>query len=109
MDALIAEADKVAVKVHTALAEAQTFVAKKLIEVARFTEGPAKAVREEVDMLQKRLEEGRERLQQFKAGTADRKRAHLLQEVEAKVAAGEIEVQRMQEAVNALSSIGIAG
>jgi len=109
MDAMIAEADKVAVKVHTALAEAQTFVAKKLIEVARFTEGPAKAVREEVDMLQKRLEEGRERLQQFKAGTADRKRAHLLQEVETKVAGGEIEVQRLTEAVNALTNMGSAG
>merc|ERR550532_1418613 len=74
MDALIGEADKVAIKVHTAIAEAQTFVARKLVEVARFSEGPAKAVKGEVDMLQKRLEDGRERLQQFRVATADRKR-----------------------------------
>mmetsp|Transcript_12353 Transcript_12353/g.33866 ORF Transcript_12353/g.33866 Transcript_12353/m.33866 type:complete len:1994 (-) Transcript_12353:112-6093(-) len=109
MDTLIAEADQVASKVHTALAEAQTFVAKKLVEVARFTEGPAKTVKEEIDMLQKRLEEGRERLQQFRSSTADRKRTHLLEEVEQKVAAAETEVQRLQEATESLSNIGAAG
>mmetsp|Transcript_93948 Transcript_93948/g.289726 ORF Transcript_93948/g.289726 Transcript_93948/m.289726 type:complete len:1988 (+) Transcript_93948:65-6028(+) len=109
MDTHIAEADKVAGKVHTALAEAQTFVAKKLVEVARFTEGPARTVKEEIDMLQKRLEEGRERLQQFRSSTADRKRAHLLEEVEAKVAAAETEIQRLSEATESLSNIGAAG
>merc|ERR1719192_66379 len=108
MDTCIAEADKVAVKVHAALADAQTFVAKKLVEVARFTEGPAKTVREEIDMLQKRLEEGRERLHQFRSSTADRKRTHLLEEVETRVAAAEAEVRRMTEATEALSNIGAA-
>merc|ERR1719410_1815690 len=106
MDTFIAEADKVAVKVHAALAEAQTFVAKKLVEVARFTEGPAKTVKEEIDMLQKRLEEGRERLHQFRSSTADRKRSHILEEVEGKVAAAEAEVQRMTEATDSLSNAG---
>merc|ERR1719357_1804654 len=73
MEVHIEEADKVAAQVHQALAEAQTFVARKLVEVARFTEGPAKTVKEEIDMMQKRLEEGRERLQQFRGSTADRK------------------------------------
>eukprot|EP00959_Pyramimonas_sp_CCMP1952_P448622 9393541-Pyramimonas_sp.AAC.1 len=62
MGELISSADVVAAKVHTALAEAQAFVARKLAEVARFAEGPGRTVKEEVDMLQKRLEEGRERL-----------------------------------------------
>jgi len=109
MDALIKEADDIAEKVHTALVDAQTFVARKLVEVARFTEGPAKAVREEVDMLQKRLEEGRERLAHFKSSTGDRKRSHLLQEVESKVSAAEAEVTRMSEATASLSSIGPVG
>lgn len=109
MDSFIAEADKVAGKVHTALSEAQTFVAKKLVEVARFTEGPARTVKEEIDMLQKRLEEGRERLAQFRSGTADRKRAHLLEEVEAKVAAAETEVQRLAEAAESMGNVGVAG
>jgi len=109
IDELLAEADKVSAKVHSAIGEAQTFVARKLVEVARFSEGPARAVREEVDMLQKRLEEGRERLQQFRSGTGDRKRTHLLQEVEAKVTAAEGEVQKMTEATQALGSLGTAG
>jgi len=109
IDELLAEADKVSAKVHSAIGEAQTFVARKLVEVARFSEGPARAVREEVDMLQKRLEEGRERLQQFRSGNGDRKRTHLLQEVEAKVTAAEGEVQKMTEATQALGSLGTAG
>jgi len=109
MESIIAEADKTSAKVHAAIAEAQTFVARKLVEVARFTEGPAKAVREEIDMLQKRLEEGRERLQQFRSNTGDRKRAFLLQEVEAKVSSAEAEVKKMAEAVQALDALGGAG
>jgi len=109
IDELLAEAEKVAGKVHSAIAEAQTFVARKLVEVARFSEGPARAVREEVDMLQKRLEEGRERLQQFRSSTGDRKRTHLLQEVEVKVATAETEVQKMTEATQSLGSLGSAG
>lgn len=109
IDAAIAEADKVIVKVHTALADGQTFVAKKLIEVSRFTEGPARTAKEEIDMLQKRLEEGRARLQQFKAATADRKRVRLLEEVDLKIAAAEAEVQQLKQATEALHSIGPAG
>eukprot|EP00928_Gymnodinium_smaydae_P087302 TRINITY_DN71581_c0_g1_i1.p1 TRINITY_DN71581_c0_g1~~TRINITY_DN71581_c0_g1_i1.p1 ORF type:complete len:2009 (+),score=514.05 TRINITY_DN71581_c0_g1_i1:70-6027(+) len=109
MENLIQEADKVAAKVHTSISDAQTFVARKLVEVARFTEGPAKAVREEIDMMQKRLEDGRQRLQQFKIGTAARKREFLLQDVEAKVAAAEAEVTKMTEAAAAIGSLGAAG
>lgn len=109
MEIHIEEADKVAAQVHTAIAEAQTFVARKLVEVARFTEGPAKTVKEEIDMMQKRLEEGRERLQQFRASTADRKRQHLLEEVEGKVKTAEDEVLRMAEACRALSMLGAGG
>lgn len=103
------EAEKVAAKVHQAIAEAQTFVARKLVEVARFTEGPARAVREEIDMLQKRMVDGRQRLQQFRAGMTDRKRVHLLQEIEAKVGAAEAEVTKMTEAAASLGSAGTAG
>jgi len=109
VDSAIAEADKVTVKVHAALADGQAFVAKKLIEVSRFTEGPARSAKEEIDMLQKRLEEGRARLQQFKAATADRKRVRLLEEVEGKVAAAEAEVQQLRQGTEALQSIGPAG
>jgi len=109
MESIIAEADKTSGKVHAAIADAQTFVARKLVEVARFTEGPAKAVREEIDMLQKRLEEGRDRLQQFRSNTGDRKRAFLLQEVEAKVSNAETEVKKMADAVQALDALGGAG
>mmetsp|Transcript_63686 Transcript_63686/g.177113 ORF Transcript_63686/g.177113 Transcript_63686/m.177113 type:complete len:1974 (+) Transcript_63686:72-5993(+) len=109
LEALIQDADKIATSVHTAIAEAQTFVARKLVEVARFTEGPARAVREEIDMLQKRLEDGRDRLQQFRASTAERKRAFLLQDVEAKVAAAEGELSKMTEATAALGAVGSAG
>jgi len=109
LEAIITEADQVVARVHAALAEAQTFVAKKLVEVLRFTEGPARAVKEEIDMLQKRLEEGRQRLQQFRATTADRKRTHMLEEVEAKVAAAEGEIQKMTEATRSLGNLGTAG
>ena len=44
LETLFADADQTAAKVHTALAEVQTFVAKKMVEVARFTEGPARTV-----------------------------------------------------------------
>ena len=67
-------------EVHTALAEVQTFVAKKMVEVARFTEGPASLAKEKVKALQKRLEDGPARLQQFRASTAERKRSHLLED-----------------------------
>ncbi|CAE7273618.1 unnamed protein product, partial [Symbiodinium necroappetens] len=90
-DALFLEADKVAVQVHSALAEAQSFVARKLVEVAKFSDAPGQTVREEVDMLQKRLEEGRDRLQQFRTSIAERKRSHLLEEVEQKVLKAEEE------------------
>lgn len=109
LDVHIEEADKVADSVHTAISDAQTFVARKLVEVARFTEGPAKTVKEEIDMMQKRLADGRERLQQFRASTADRKRQHLLQEVESKVKSAEDEVLRMAEASQALTNLGVAG
>jgi|EP00927_Polykrikos_kofoidii_P053582 hypothetical protein len=109
LDQLIEEADKVAEKVHLAIGEAQTFVARKLVEVARFTEGPARAVREEIDMLQKRLEEGRGRLKQFQAGTADRKRSHIFAEIEGKVSAAESEVSKMTEATAALTTVGTVG
>ena len=56
MGAAIDEAETATQKAHSALADAQTFVAKKLVELTRFI-----VVREEVDMLQKRLEEGRDR------------------------------------------------
>eukprot|EP00931_Biecheleriopsis_adriatica_P064024 TRINITY_DN38888_c0_g1_i1.p1 TRINITY_DN38888_c0_g1~~TRINITY_DN38888_c0_g1_i1.p1 ORF type:complete len:1979 (+),score=598.34 TRINITY_DN38888_c0_g1_i1:91-6027(+) len=109
MSELLKEADKVSVKVHTALAEAQSFVARKLVEVARFAGGPGQTVKEEVDMLQKRLEEGRERLQQFRSSIADRKRSHLLEEVESKVSAAEAEVKKMTEATEVLAGGGAAG
>jgi len=109
LDTLIADAEKIATKVHTALTEAQSLVAKRMIEVARFTEGPAKSVKEEIDMLQKRMEDGRERLQQFRASTAERKRTHLLEDVDTKVTAAEAEVQKMAQATQALNSIGLPG
>lgn len=109
MDNLIAEADKIATRVHTAISEAQTFVARKMVEVARFSEGPAKTVKEEVDLLNKRLDEGRIRLQQFRAGTADRKRAHMIEEVEQKVKVAEDEVGRMAESTKGLTAVGSAG
>mmetsp|Transcript_42395 Transcript_42395/g.79518 ORF Transcript_42395/g.79518 Transcript_42395/m.79518 type:complete len:1897 (-) Transcript_42395:76-5766(-) len=108
LDALIEEAEEIASKVNTAITEAQAFVAKKLVEVARFSEGQSKVVREDLDGLQKRLDECRTRLQQFKVGSADRKRTHLLQEVEEKVTAAEAEVQRMSEATSLIASIGTA-
>jgi len=107
-DALL-EADKVAVQVHSALAEAQSFVARKLVEVAKFSDAPGQTVREEVDMLQKRLEEGRDRLQQFRTSIAERKRSHLLEEVEQKVLKAEEEVKRMTEVTAQLPSFGKAG
>jgi len=109
IDVLIQEADKMAVAVHTAIAEAQTFIARKLVEVARFSEGTARAVKEEIDMMTKRVEDGRERLQQFRSSTGDRKRVHLLEEVDVKVKSAEDEVVRMAEATKSLSSLGIAG
>lgn len=63
MGAAIDEAETATQKAHSALADAQTFIAKKLVELTRFADGPGKVVREEVDMLQKRLEEGRDRPQ----------------------------------------------
>ncbi|CAE7575165.1 unnamed protein product [Symbiodinium sp. CCMP2592] len=108
-DALFLEADKVAVQVHSALAEAQSFVARKLVEVAKFSDAPGQTVREEVDMLQKRLEEGRDRLQQFRTSIAERKRSHLLEEVEQKVLKAEEEVKRMTEVTAQLPSFGKAG
>ena len=57
------------------------FVAKKMVEVARFTEGPAWLAKEKVKALQKRSEDGPARLQQFRASTAaERKRSHLLED-----------------------------
>ncbi|CAE7504845.1 unnamed protein product [Symbiodinium natans] len=106
LDALFLEADKVAVQVHSALAEAQSFVARKLVEVAKFSDAPGQTVREEVDMLQKRLEEGRDRLQQFRASIADRKRSHLLEEVEVKVVKAEEEVKKMTEVTAQLPGPG---
>eukprot|EP00434_Breviolum_minutum_P024764 symbB.v1.2.021870.t2/scaffold1917.1/size96129/3 len=77
--------------------------------VAKFSEGPGQAVKEEVEMLQKRLEEGRERLQQFRSSIADRKRTHLLEEVEVKVVSAEDEVKRMSDVASLLPSLGKAG
>ena len=55
-------------------------MAKKMVEVARFTEGRAWTAKEKVKVLQKRLEDGPARLQQFRASTAERKRSHLLED-----------------------------
>ena len=109
LSTLFAEADKVSVQVHGVLAETQSFVARKMVEVAKFSEGPGQAVKEEVEMLQKRLEEGRERLQQFRSSIADRKRTHLLEEVEVKVVSAEDEVKRMSDVASLLPSLGKAG
>eukprot|EP00435_Cladocopium_sp_Y103_P071382 s548_g37.t1 len=106
---LFSEADKVSVQVHGVLAETQSFVARKMVEVAKYSEGPGQAVKEEVEMLQRRLEEGRERLQQFRSNIADRKRTHLLEEVEVKVLAAEEEVKKMTDVANILPGLGKAG
>jgi len=58
-------------------------------------------LKEKIDTLQ-----NRERLQQFRSNTADRKLSHILEEVEATVAAAEAEVQRMMEATDSLSTAG---
>ena len=55
-------------------------MAKKMVEVARFTEGPASLAKEKVKALQKRLEDRPARLQQFCASTAEQKRSHLLED-----------------------------
>lgn len=109
LDELIQEAEKAASKVHAAMAEAQTFVARKMVEVARYTEGPAKAVKEEMEMMQKRLDEGRDRLAQFKVSLNERKRSFILQDIENKVGIAESEVQKMTEATDSINTIGIAG
>ncbi|CAJ1439870.1 unnamed protein product [Effrenium voratum] len=109
LGALFSEAEKVAAQVQAALMEAQGFVARKLVEVAKLSEGPQQTAKAEVDMLQKRLEEGRDRNQQFRSSIADRKRAHLLQEVEVRVVAAEEEVKKMTEATAALPGLGKAG
>ena len=55
-------------------------MAKNMVDVARFTEGPALLAKEKVRPLQKRLEDRPARLQQFRASTAERKRSHLLED-----------------------------
>mmetsp|Transcript_76026 Transcript_76026/g.180923 ORF Transcript_76026/g.180923 Transcript_76026/m.180923 type:complete len:1205 (+) Transcript_76026:81-3695(+) len=109
MDVLLEEASKIAQKVQTALAEAQTFMARKYVEVARYADGPAKFVKEDMDALGKRLENGREQLQKFRASTADRQRGHLLAEVEAKVGAAEEDVSKLREATQAVKTMGKPG
>eukprot|EP00929_Paragymnodinium_shiwhaense_P029909 TRINITY_DN17051_c0_g1_i4.p1 TRINITY_DN17051_c0_g1~~TRINITY_DN17051_c0_g1_i4.p1 ORF type:complete len:2008 (+),score=805.96 TRINITY_DN17051_c0_g1_i4:95-6118(+) len=103
------EGEELATSVHTALTNAHTFVAKKLVEVARFGEGSAKAIREEITGLQKRLEDGRGRLKTFRLSIAEKKRGFLLQEVDVKVKQAEGEVQTMREAIESLPSAGGIG
>ncbi|CAK9063675.1 unnamed protein product [Durusdinium trenchii] len=49
MSELFAEADKVAAHVHGVLAETQSYVARKSVEVSKFSDGPGEAVKEEAE------------------------------------------------------------
>jgi len=96
-----AKADAIVAKAHSALGDAQAFLARKLAEATRLTPGSASDVKEEIAKLQTRLKGGRDQLDTYKNNMLEQRRSFLFQEVEViSDAAGE-QVQALRDAAAA--------
>lgn len=78
--------ESAATKANTACAWAKTYIGTKLVEVRRFSAGPAGEAQERLQEFNKQLDAHIKRLHELKQVTADRKRKAMLREVEREVA-----------------------
>lgn len=105
----VAEAEKVVVGVQSALTTSQALVKKVQADMGRSPKGPPEGVAEALQLLQQRLEEGKDKLEQFTTGTRGLKRQQLLRVAERAVAAAEADLQRLAEVAASLGEPGASG
>ena len=85
---------------------ARMFVQMKLLEVKRFSAGPAAEATQKFTEFQKQIEAATKRLVELKSGVTRRKRAALMRAAEARVAEAEGLVERMKEAASIFADDG---
>merc|ERR1712008_353041 len=85
---------------------ARMFVQMKLLEVKRFSAGPAAEATEKFTDFQKQIEAATKRLVELKSAVTKRKRAALMRAAEARVAEAEGLVEKMKEAASIFADDG---
>eukprot|EP00416_Gambierdiscus_australes_P004688 CAMPEP_0171129418 /NCGR_PEP_ID=MMETSP0766_2-20121228/118908_1 /TAXON_ID=439317 /ORGANISM="Gambierdiscus australes, Strain CAWD 149" /LENGTH=1029 /DNA_ID=CAMNT_0011592615 /DNA_START=23 /DNA_END=3112 /DNA_ORIENTATION=+ len=85
---------------QTASSMARMFIQMKVLEVKRFSSGPANEATKKLTEFQKQLEVAAKRLAELKGGVNRRKRSALVREAESRVAKAEGFVDKMKEAAS---------
>ncbi|CAK0797577.1 unnamed protein product, partial [Prorocentrum cordatum] len=105
----IGESEAAATRAGTAAAQAMSFIKQKLAAAKSYSKETQKSFTEEMDVLQKRLEESTKKIDAFKKETLERKMAAFMSEVSEGVQAAEEKVKALQEASEVLSKDDLDG
>lgn len=95
--------EAIAATAQTAASAARMSISMKMLEVKRFSKGPATEASGKLLGLQKQLEVATKRLGDYKASIAKRKRLMLVKAAESRVAAAEELVVKLQQATDVLA------
>jgi len=90
--------EKAAQEAQVAIADAHKFVALKVVEVGRLSEGIAENMRVEMDKVKQQLDGGLERVRKFQEDSTKRKRTSLVELIKAKVEVAEGIIEKLKEA-----------
>mmetsp|Transcript_14154 Transcript_14154/g.44179 ORF Transcript_14154/g.44179 Transcript_14154/m.44179 type:complete len:808 (+) Transcript_14154:3300-5723(+) len=93
----VKDSETAAAVAQTASSMARMFIQMKVLEVKRFSSGPAAEATQKLTDFQKQLEEATKRLVELKSAVNKRKRLALVREAESRVAKAEALVERVKE------------
>merc|ERR1719412_2624562 len=102
----VEQTDAASATAQTVSSMARMFVQMKLLEVKRFSAGPAAEATEKFTGFQKQIEAATRRLVELKGGVTRRKRAALMRAAETRVAEAEGLVEKMKETASIFADDG---